>query len=99
MRQSFFFYRANPFWFRGFVQTDTLAKELRATLKQFNSKLHVVAHTTVKTIGERYSEKLITTDLNDAATELLLLVRTKRKKYLRYKIDIKGNRSSLTPQE
>ena len=99
MRQSFFFYRANPFWFRGFVQTDTLVKELRTTLKQFDSKLHVVAHTTVKTIEERYSEKLIATDLDEAATEILLLVRAKRKKYLRYKIDINGNINPLNPHQ
>ncbi len=99
MRQSFFFYQANPFWFRGFVQTDTLVRELRATLKQFNSKMHVVAHTTVETIGQSYSEKLITTDLNNAATEILLLTRTKRNKYLRYKIDLNGNITPLTSQK
>ncbi|MFT5761710.1 MAG: hypothetical protein ACI8WA_000828 [Polaribacter sp.] len=73
------------------MYSDTLTKQLETMLKKYDAKVHVVAHTPLKTITERYNGKLLTTDLNDAATELLLLVR-KRKKY---KINSDGKISDL----
>lgn len=91
----YFFYNSEgPYWFRGYVNSDTLSPQLNSMLNKFNSKIHVVAHTTVETITERYDGKLLTTDLDDAATELLLLVRNKNK-YKRYKIDSEGLKSEL----
>ena len=90
-----FFYNAEgPYWYRGYVQSDTLGKELNAMLKRYDSKIHVVAHTTLETITERYNGKLLTTDLNEAATELLFLVRRKNK-YTKYKIDSQGIKTEL----
>ena len=92
---QYFFYREDgPFWFRGYVQSDTLASQLKSMLKNFDSKVHVVAHTTQKSITSRYNGKLLTTDLDDAATELLLMVRNKRK-YDNYKIDSSGKISEV----
>ena len=90
----FFYYSEAPYWFRGYVNSDTLAPQLNSMLNKYSSKIHVVAHTTRETITEKYSGKLLTTDLDDAATELLLLVRQKSK-YKRYKIDSEGIKSEL----
>lgn len=91
----FFFYNSEgPYWFRGYVNSDTLAPQLNAMLNKHESKIHVVAHTTLETITEKYDGKLLTTDLNDAATELLFLIRRKNK-YKRYKIDSEGLKSEL----
>lgn len=96
--RSFFFHADSPYWFRGYVLLDTLGPQLNTMLKTHKSKLHVVAHTTRETITQKYEGKLLTTDLDDAATELLLLVRQK-KKYQRFKIDSEGIISELNSQE
>lgn len=90
----FFYDGDGPYWFRGYVQSDTLQPQLDAMLRKHDSKIHVVAHTTQETITQRYDGKLLTTDLNDAATQLLLLVK-KRNKYKKYKIDSEGIQSEL----
>lgn len=92
--RSFFFYSKSPYWYRGYVNSDTLGPQLNSMLKKYKSKLHVVAHTTRETITEKYGGKLLTTDLNEAATELLLLVR-KKNKYERFKIDSEGIKTEL----
>lgn len=95
----YFFYREDgPFWFRGYVQSDTLAPQLKSMLRKYKSKIHVVAHTIQKTITSRYNGKLLTTDLEDAATELLLMVRNKRK-YKNYVINSDGDISKVKPLE
>ena len=62
-------------------------------LDKHYAKVHVVAHTTRKTITQKYDGKLLTTDLDDAATELLLMVKQK-KKYIRYKMDSQAFKQS-----
>jgi hypothetical protein len=92
---KWFFYDGNgPYWYRGYVYSDTLKPQLSAMLRRHNSKIHVVAHTPLETITERYDGKLLTTDLNDAATQLLLLIRN-RNKYTKYKINSQGVQSNL----
>lgn len=90
----FFYNEESPFWYRGYVQSDTLKPQLNSMLRKYNSNLHVVAHTPLENITQRYGGKLLTTDLNVAATQLLLLVKSKRK-YNRYKIDSSGNIEEL----
>lgn len=92
--QTFFYHEESPYWYRGYVYADTLGPQLKSMLKKYNSKIHVVAHTPLETITERYKGQLLTTDLNQAATELLFLVKTKNK-YQRYKIDSNGNKTKL----
>ncbi len=91
---SFFYHRESPYWYRGYVNYDTLGPQLNAMLKKYDSKFHVVAHTPLETITQKYEGKLLTTDLNDAATQLLLMVR-QRNKYKRFKIDSEGIISEL----
>lgn len=95
LEMRYFFYNPQgPYWFRGYVNSDTLDVQLNSMLDKHSSKIHVVAHTTLETITEKYDGKLLTTDLNDAATQLLFLVRH-RNKYERYKIDSEGLKTEL----
>ncbi len=63
-------------------------------LRKYHSKIHIVAHTPLESITQKYKGKLLTTDLNEAATQLLLLVRNKNK-YAKYKIDSTGTITEL----
>ncbi len=94
-RLAFFFGNLSPFWFRGYVLSDTLGKYLKYVLTKFDANIHVVAHTPVKSIAERYNGDLIAVDLQDAATEMLLLVRHKRKSFKRFRYDINGRVTDL----
>ena len=95
MRMKFFFYKSdNPYWYRGYVNSDTLETQLNTMLKKHSAKIHIVAHTPLETITQRYDGKLLTTDLKEASTELLLMVRN-RKKYTSYKIDSEGTKTEL----
>jgi hypothetical protein len=93
-RKQMFYSDHSPFWYRGYAQSDTLEGQLDGMLKKYKSKLHVVGHTPFETITQRYNGKFITTDLNEKATELLLLIR-KGKKYKRFKIDSEGQMTEL----
>ncbi|MAJ50058.1 MAG: hypothetical protein CMB82_00365 [Flammeovirgaceae bacterium] len=79
-----------PFWFRGYVQTDTLESYLDAILINNKAKLHVVGHTTVPNISTFYSGKLIATNVPRAGSEMLLLTKYKRSKYHRFSINLSG---------
>ncbi|MGI9530604.1 metallophosphoesterase [Lutimonas sp.] len=92
--RDFFYYENGPYWYRGYVKYDTLGPQLDAMLDKHKSKIHVVAHTPLETITQRYDGKLLTTDLKEAATELLLLER-KKNKYKRFKIDSDGVKTEL----
>ena len=92
--KTFFYDEKSPFWYRGYVYSDTLTVQLKTMLKKYDSKVHIVAHTPLETITKRYNGRLLTTDLNEASTQLLLLVK-KRNKYGTYKIDSSGKISGL----
>jgi hypothetical protein len=92
--KRFFFSDMSPYWYRGYVTTDTLEDQLDDMLKKYKSKLHVVGHTSLDTITQRYNGKLITTDLKEKATELLFLER-KGKEYNRFRIDSLGQMTQL----
>lgn len=90
-RMRYFFYaEVSPYWYRGYVYSDTLDLQLDAMLKRYKSKVHIIAHTPLPSITQKYDGKLLTTDLEDAATQLLLLVK-RRNKYERYKIEFSGD--------
>jgi hypothetical protein len=61
-------------WFRGYVESDSLTAELDSVLDEFGAEVHVVAHTPLTTIAARYDGKLLAVDLEEPATEMLLLV-------------------------
>ncbi|HUP21000.1 MAG TPA: metallophosphoesterase [Gemmatimonadota bacterium] len=64
------------FWLRDWVRRDDQAAELDAVLDGFDAGLHVVGHTPVPTITSRYDGRVIAVDVEDSATEMLLLERT-----------------------
>ena len=89
-RRIQFFWNANSvFWYRGYMQSDTLGAQLQKVLDAFNAQLKVVGHTPVKSITQYYGGRLIAVDLNNPATEMLLLVRDKQK-YWRYRCFLRG---------
>lgn len=73
-RLDFFFEEGSVFWYRDYVQTDTLATLLEKVLDRHDSERHVVGHTPVARVEERYGGDLVAVDLEEAASELLLLV-------------------------
>lgn len=89
-RLVFFYGKDSVFWHRGYVLSDTLQKDLKKVLKKFKCKLHVVAHTALRTIREFYDGKLIAVDLRKPATEMLLLVRRGKNKYKRFRVKLDG---------
>ncbi len=92
--QTFFYSQQGPYWFRGYVLTDTLGNILNDMLKKYRSDIHVVAHTTVPTIRTGYDGKLIATDLDDAATEVLLMIQEK-KNVQKFKINLQGEQIEI----
>lgn len=74
-RIQFFFDAPSVFWYRSYVSADTLGDRLGRMLDRHGATLHVVAHTPVPTIREKYGGRLILVDLQRPASELLLLVR------------------------
>lgn len=91
---NFFYDPYSPFWYRGYVKYDTVGAYLDYILTKNKGRLHVVGHTSRPNIEERYKGKLIATNVHEAGSELLLLVR-KKKKYSRFKIDLEGNLEEL----
>jgi len=95
-RWGFFFGPESVQWFRGFVQSDTLGPFLDRVLDHFHATVHVVGHTPVSTIQERYDGKLIAADLLEAATEMLFLVRREDGGWDRYRIPLTGEWTPLS---
>ena len=89
-RYRFFFVPASVFWYRGYVRSDTLAAPLSAVLRHFESVVHVVGHTPLPAIVERYEGSLIAVDLDQPATQMLLLVRSEQG-LKRYRYTLSGS--------
>jgi hypothetical protein len=74
-RINFFFGDNSVFWYRGYVQSDTLQTALQDVLARHDSDVHVVGHTALDEIEQRYAGALLAVDLWSAAGQLLLLVK------------------------
>ncbi len=96
-RWTFFNDPESVFWYRDLVQTDTLGSYLDTVLKRFKSRVHVVGHTPLDRIEERYDGRLIAVDMKEAATELLLLVRNDGDGWDRMKLGLEGPPRSIEP--
>jgi hypothetical protein len=96
-REDFFWGENSAFWFRGYVRSDTLGDALARVLRHHRSNLHVVAHTPVQNVQERYQGALIAVNTIPAATELLLLVREQRAGTRRYRWGTEGAPLPLSP--
>lgn len=95
-REDFFWGENSIFWYRGYVHTDTAGEALQQVLRRFRSDLHVVAHTPIETMQERYDGALIATHPRLAALEMLLLVREGRGQR-RYRVPLTGPPEPLRP--
>jgi hypothetical protein len=88
-RLDFFFDANSVFWYRGYLYTDTLGHVLQQVLERHHSDIHVVGHTPFDSIHQVYDGALIAVDLEDAATEMLLLVRSSAS-YERFRYTLSG---------
>ena len=70
---NFFWGPRSVFWYRGYMQADTLADELNRTLASFGADAMVVGHTPAPTIHTRYDGKLIAAHPRRPGSELLLI--------------------------
>lgn len=89
-RLDFFLADNSVFWFRDYVQTDTLGTELDGVLARHDARVHVVGHTPVKPIQARHGGRLVAVDLPEPATEMLLLVREEDGSYARWRYGVEG---------
>ncbi|MDX1624024.1 MAG: metallophosphoesterase [Gemmatimonadota bacterium] len=71
--EHFFWSDESVFWHREYVLSHSMRSELHRALKGHDAELHVIANTTVPSIEERYDGKLIAVDLENPATEMLML--------------------------
>jgi hypothetical protein len=72
-RYRFFWGDESVFWFRGYVQSDTLGPELDRVLAAFGARVHVVGHTPIPTMEARYGGRLLATNTLAFATEMARL--------------------------
>lgn len=75
-RYRFLFEDQGPFWYRGYANADSLGATLDRVLEAHDARLHVIAHTPGASIRQKYGGRLILTDLNEPASEGLLLIRS-----------------------
>ncbi len=95
-RWEFFFAKESVLWYRELVLSDTLGAHLDAVLEHFESRVHVVGHTPLETIRQSYQGKLIATDLQEPATELLHLSRREDGGWDRFRIPLVGDPTPLS---
>lgn len=95
-RDAFFWGPRSVFWYRDWVQADTLAADLDAVLARFGAKLAIVGHTPQPTITERYGGKLIAVNTFPFINEALLLVR-QRDGWSRFRIRETGPPEPMEP--
>ncbi|UCC82599.1 MAG: metallophosphoesterase [Gemmatimonadota bacterium] len=88
-RLDFFFDDNSVFWYRDYVYSDTLGHMLQQVLERHDSDIHVVGHTPLESIQQMYDGALIAVDLEDAAIEMLLLVRSSAS-YQRFRYTLSG---------
>jgi hypothetical protein len=93
-RLDFFFDENSVFWYRGYVHSDTLGPVLDQVLERYDSDIHVIGHTAVDSIQQLYDGSLIAVDLENEATEMLLLVRSPAS-YERYRCTLSGRPQPL----
>ena len=93
-RYDFFFAPESVLWYRDLVLTDTLGAHLDAVLDRFGASVHVIGHTPVRTIAQRYAGRLIAAESLDHAG-IIYLERRSDDGWNRYVMDLDGNRRPL----
>jgi hypothetical protein len=93
-RQAFLLGPNSVFWYRAYVQTDSMGAALEAVLKRFDATVHVVGHTPTAMVHQKYGGKLVVSHPRTFASEMVLLVKD-GKDYRRFRIEANGNVTSL----
>lgn len=88
-RDGFFFHPRSLFWYREYVQSDSVGAALDSVLHGLRADLMIVGHTATPEIQARYGGRLITAHTPRLGGQLLLLVRDHRN-YRRYRIGDDG---------
>jgi hypothetical protein len=94
-RMAMIFDERSIFWYRGYVQSDTLDAALGRVLENFDASVHIVGHTPVPEVGPLYGGRLLAVDLEDAASEMLLLVRDGGGEYHIWRMHLDGDPEPL----
>jgi Calcineurin-like phosphoesterase len=96
-RDGFFWSERSIFWYRGYAQGDSTAKELDAVLHRFDATLAVVGHTPMQTgITERFGGRLIDVNTLPFVAQALLLTH-ERAGWNRWRIRETGPPERLRP--
>jgi hypothetical protein len=74
-RLELFFEPTSPIWHREYAQTRTAGDELQNMLDRHRARVHVIGHTPMEAIHQRYGGRVILTNTFPFAAEMLLLVR------------------------
>jgi hypothetical protein len=93
-RARFFMGENSVFWYRGYLQSDTLGDQLEAVLRRFGAVVHVVGHTPTQMVHSRYGGRLIAAHPRTPAIEMVVLIKNGRN-WDRWRIDQAGNRTIL----
>jgi hypothetical protein len=91
-RLTLFFEPTSPIWHRDYAQTQTAGDELQNMLDRHQARAHVIAHTPVEFIHQRYGGRVILTNTFPFAAEVLLLARDPEglDGWARYRIGFQG---------
>jgi hypothetical protein len=93
-RLDFFWEPESPIWYREYALTDTAGEELDSVLRHFGAQVHVIGHTPVELIHQRYGGRLVLVNTFPFAKEVLLIVRSRDQAsetgYRRYRIGFEG---------
>jgi hypothetical protein len=82
-RADFLFDTASVFWYRGYVQNDSLSAQLDDVLRRYDADVLVVGHTATPTATALYDGRVIAAHTRQSGGELVLLVGRGRGEYTR----------------
>ena len=89
-RNDFFWSERSVFWYRGYVQSDTLRAELDSVLSRYGVRTMVVAHTPQPTMTARYGGDLLAVHPRLPALEMMLVVREEGSEPRRMRFGLEG---------
>jgi hypothetical protein len=83
-RYGFFWGPRSVFWYRDYADRSFMGTLLEKMLDKFDAEVHVIGHTPIGRIQERYEGMLIAVDLEESGSEMLLLLRSRddRERYV-----------------
>jgi hypothetical protein len=89
-RYGFFWGPRSVFWYRDYADRSFMGTLLEKMLDKFDAEVHVIGHTPIGRIQERYEGMLIAVDLERSGSEMLLLLRSGDGRRGRYVLGLTG---------